>query len=124
MTKEQAKQLLENEAFKAFANGAKVELLLVDGKWHEARFIDAKAFLEDGIRIKPEPKLRAWTAAEVPMGALMGRKLSAYRAAIIEANSECIRFGSHGDAVYQEAMDTHEHSFDGGKTWLPCGTLE
>lgn len=79
-------------------------------------------------RIKPEKKLRAWKAEEVPVGALV-RRMSPRKhfcvAMIVRSCSEeGIEIGQDSAVSFEDASITREHSIDGGKTWLPCGVLE
>jgi len=67
-------------------------------------------------RIKPTTTLRPWTADEVPLGAQV-RKQSDPTSRWLIGNT-----GSHNDRL--KYVETHEHSIDGGKTWLPCGVME
>ena len=67
-------------------------------------------------RIKPEPKLRPWTADEVPLGAWFRPKGRTWDRSLI-AWVSC-----EADRVLW--LDEREHSLDGGKTWLPCGVEE
>ena len=66
-------------------------------------------------RVKPEPKLRPWTADEVPLGAQLRYKGDTSRSLLgITATDE----------IRKEWLAEREHSIDGGKTWLPCGVEE
>jgi hypothetical protein len=67
-------------------------------------------------RIKPTPTFRPWTADELPLGAQVRKKSDpTYR--WVMGNT-----GSHDDRL--KLAENHEHSTDGGKTWLPCGVME
>jgi len=67
-------------------------------------------------RIKPTPVIRPWTADEVPLGAwLRDKSDKAGRRLLICAYEEEHRI---------HWLINHEHSTDGGKTWLPCGVME
>lgn len=67
-------------------------------------------------RIKPTATLRPWTADEVPLGAWMRLKSNQHdRYAIVWVGLEVDR---------KLWFHLHEHSTDGGKTWLPCGVME
>ena len=66
--------------------------------------------------IKPTPVLRPWTADEVPLG-MQVRKQSDPTSRWLIGNT-----GSHNDRL--KYVENHEHSIDGGKTWLPCGVME
>ena len=67
-------------------------------------------------RIKPETKLRPWTADEVPLGAWMRFKNNPQDRVLIGWVSV--------QADRDLWLDEREHSIDGGKTWLPCGVEE
>ena len=67
-------------------------------------------------RVKPEPKLRPWTADEVPLGAWMRFKNNPQDRVLIGWVSV--------QADRDLWLDEREHSIDGGKTWLPCGVKE
>ena len=81
-------------------------------------------------RIKPEPKYRAWTIDEVPVGAVIRRKangiISVGNPSVISKVSNSQIF--YGD--YAVGNDCHtlflyaEVSYDFCKTWQPCGVLE
>lgn len=64
----------------------------------------------------PDPTYRPWTADEVPLGAWMRLKSNQHdRYAIVWVGLEVDR---------KLWFHLHEHSTDGGKTWLPCGVME
>ena len=67
-------------------------------------------------RIKPEPKLRPWTADEVPLGAWMRFKNNPQDRVLIGWVSV--------QADRDLWLDEREYSTDDGKTWLPCGVEE
>lgn len=67
-------------------------------------------------RVKPEPKLRPWTADEVPLGAWMRFKHNPQDRVLIGWVSV--------QADRDLWLDEREHTIDGGKTWLPCGVEE
>ena len=67
-------------------------------------------------RVKPEPKLRPWTADEVPLGAWMRFKRNPQDRVLIGWVSV--------QADRDLWLDEREHSTDDGKTWLPCGVEE
>jgi len=67
-------------------------------------------------RVKPEPKLRPWTADEVPLGAWMRFKRNPQDRVLIGWVSV--------QADRDLWLGEREHSIDGGKTWLPCGVEE
>lgn len=138
MTQSEAKQLLSDPTFAAWANGAKVQVLDING-WDNARpdaDIAYHDFLIGEVRIKPEPKLRAWKPEEVPVGAWYRRKEiegrhAGYHSlilAVCPTESLPIVFvapaGNFAADDLQYALEICEHSTDGGKTWLPCGVME
>ena len=67
-------------------------------------------------RIKPTPTLRPWTADEVPLGGQIRSKANTEYRMLID------RTANHG--LREGWLKSHEHSLDGGKTWLPCGVVE
>ena len=67
-------------------------------------------------RVKPMPKLRPWTADEVPLGAWMRFKRNPQDRVLIGWVSV--------QADRDLWLDEREYSIDGGKTWLPCGVEE
>ena len=71
---------------------------------------------EFAYRVKPMPKLRPWTADEVPLGAWMRFKNNPQDRVLIGWVSV--------QADRDLWLDEREHSIDGGKTWLPCGVEE
>lgn len=79
-------------------------------------------------RVKPEPKLRPWTADEVPVGAITRSKDSMNRLnrsrQIIEGENGMVAFLCGAPCTFSCLLETREHSLDGGKTWLPCGVEE
>lgn len=81
-------------------------------------------------RIKPEPKYRAWTIDEVPVGAVIRRKangiISVGNPSVISKVSNSQIFC--GDYAVGNDCRTlflyAEVSYDFGKTWQPCGVHE
>ena len=67
-------------------------------------------------RVKPEPKLRPWTADEVPLGAWMRFKRNPQDRVLLGWVSV--------QADRDLWLDEREYSTDGGKTWLPCGVVK
>lgn len=80
---------------------------VVDPKWD---------WLHVEYRIKPTPTLRPWTADEVPLGGQIRSKANTEYRMLID------RTANHG--LREGWLKSHEHSTDGGKTWLPCGVVE
>lgn len=78
-------------------------------------------------RIKPESKLRPWTAEEVPVGALLRANFPNATTYVIVANPtggiRVLDCGGPYVYTFDYAFCFCKHSTDGGKTWLPCGTL-
>lgn len=101
----------------AWAPGKEVEYKLYgDSRWRSTTCPswNWEAF---EFRIKPtaNPKLRPWTADEVPLGAWMRSKGTTYRSMITSTGFELDR---------ENWSIGFEHSTDCGKTWLPCGVME
>jgi len=78
-------------------------------------------------RVKPEPKLRPWTAEEVPVGAIY-RNICQKQigwATIAEINDTGFWFTNNREHhKFDVLMLLYAHSTDGGKTWNPCGVVE
>ena len=75
-------------------------------------------------RIKPTPVLRPWTADEVPLGAWIKSKHDHWKSLILEVD-KLGKICVYGGTIFREAaLEHHEHSLDGGKTWKPCGVEE
>jgi hypothetical protein len=103
-------------------------------KWEPLLAGVAEWFVEDDLirrefRIKPEVKLRAWKASEVPVGAIIrSGKLRSLITAVDEA--EGIVYGGYKPHEMRplrvsELFDScYEYSIDGGKTFAPCGVKE
>jgi hypothetical protein len=125
MTRERAKELLP--IIQAYAEGKDVQVF--DGcQWHDLSK-PSPAFEGLEYRIKPEPKLRPWKPEEVPVGALIRHKAtwSGIRMMIVCAWNNGIKAHDSGDGIqlsFGGALESYEHSTDGGKTYLPCGILE
>jgi hypothetical protein len=99
----------------AFVDGKDLEVLGPVGKWEPVHF-PRWGWDDTQHRIKPTATLRPWTADEVPLGAQV-RKQSDPTCRWLIGNT-----GSHDDRL--KYVETHEHSIDCGKTWLPCGVME
>lgn len=69
----------------------------------------------------PAKKYRPWTPEEVPVGALIRAVGLKWRGLILGVNApgRIEHFAGRTDLCY--ACESHEHSIDNGKTWLPCG---
>lgn len=129
MTKENAREFLP--LVQAMADGKTVQVNTIGG-WKEVEAFSFGSHPSD-YRIKPEPKLRAWTASEVPVGKLYRRKSWPET----DPQSKSLIIGvSYGKIAYyvsgsgfacdglSEALEYAEHSLDSGVTWHPCGILE
>ena len=85
---------------------------------------------EENYRIKPEPKYRAWTLDEVPVGAVVRRKQTkahgvADRVIIIGTSDGRVHCGDSLDTTTcEDLLQEAEVSYDFCKTWQPCGVLE
>jgi hypothetical protein len=113
MTKEQTKEAIR--IMQAFVDGKEVEYQISTGHWVTA-MTPSWNWPYTQFRIKPTPVLRPWTADEVPLGAwLRDKSDKAGRRLLICAYEEEHRI---------HWLNHHEHSTDGGKTWLPCGVME
>lgn len=81
-------------------------------------------------RVHPDdlnPKaLRPWRPEEVPLGA----QFRIYGAHGYRSIALAVRPSEHGVRFYDVVVTTelllsdHQHSLDGGRTWLPCGVLD
>ncbi len=82
--------------------------------------------------ILTEPKWRAWTPEEVPVGALIKCKNVVHDDLFLIVGRSCngsdaiIYLGGHYDGKISasRAFSGFEHSTDGGKTFQPCGVQE
>ena len=120
MTKEES--IEAGSVMIAWANGKIIQWRRRDqNEWHKI-YIDSPGIIlswdwdEFEYRVKPEPKLRPWTADEVPLGAWMRFKHNPQDRVLIGWVSV--------QADRDLWLDEREHTIDGGKTWLPCGVEE
>lgn len=107
----------------AFVEGKRIEVK-TGSKWLEC---DDPHFHHSLYRIAPEPKLRPWTAEEVPLGAWVRRKGTTIPVFLMVCvGPELITTHGATDTFHKfsQFLEYAEHSTDGGKTWLPCGVLE
>lgn len=122
----------------ALANGQKLEAL-VPGPGTSTQWVGWAGGVEDllnprlSFRVKPEPALRPWVEAEVPVGAMIRRKPEPNetfgRHLILLAGSGELWCGPKGDRIgYQRALDNFEwcwpseyHARDGKPSWNVCG---
>jgi hypothetical protein len=100
------------------------------GSAADPRWCDSYTGLEyilpiEFYRLKPVAKLRAWRPEEVPVGAQCRAKCEGARWLILAAVDYAIFYGASGShRSAEDFLRLHEHSTDGGKTWLPCGVIE
>jgi hypothetical protein len=112
MNIEQTKEAIK--VMQSWVDGKELEVREVD-EWRRT-FTPLWQWYTNDYRIKPTVTLRPWISDEVPLGAQVRKKSDpTYRWVI--ANT-----GSHDDRL--KLVENHEHSTDGGKTWLPCGVME
>jgi hypothetical protein len=122
MTREQTIEAIR--IMQAFVDGKELQVLDPVGKWESVNF-PRWGWDDTQYRIKPTPTIRPWTADEVPLGAWIKLKHDDdWKSLILEVD----RIGKicvYGGTIFCEAaLENHEHSTDGGKTWLPCGVME
>ncbi len=75
------------------------------------------------FRLKPKPKLRPWTAEEVPLGRFFKRKSDGWIFSVCCFRDDNIVLGNCGAITLSKLCDDYTHS-DSGKAWLPCGVME
>lgn len=78
-------------------------------------------------RIDPafKPKvLTPWNVDNCPVGAQVRHDKGYDRCLIISATSTAFYMRDNRFWTYGDAAKLCEHSIDGGKSWLPCGTYE
>ena len=120
MTKEQSGEA--GAVMIAWAAGKSLQYRRRDqSKWHDIEPDCIGTILswdwdEFEYRVKPMPKLRPWTADEVPLGAWMRFKRNPQDRVLIGWVSV--------QADRDLWLDEREYSTDDGKTWLPCGVEE
>jgi hypothetical protein len=112
MTREQTIEAIR--IMQAFVDGKEVESEIPNGCFVKA-MTPSWDWFNGNYRIKPTATLRPWTADEVPLGAWIRLKnTNVTRSMIVSVAALNLRL----------AFKEHEHSTDGGKTWLPCGVVE
>ena len=135
------KELSLEEAALAWAQGKRVEaealgatervwglihpLGTASGYWNPNVF----GGLACGCRFRLAPELpakkwRPWTPEEVPVGVKMReRECTGWFTPTCAGDGEIeiVVDGKIQKVKLTELADNHEHSLDGGKTWLPCG---
>jgi len=112
MNIEQTKEAIR--IMQAYVDGKEVQYEVPNKEWITT---DQPAwnFISYNYRIKPTATLRPWTADDVPLGAWIRLKnTNVTRSMIVSVAALNLRL----------AFKEHEHSTDGGKTWLPCGVVE
>lgn len=129
LTPEQIEQNVET--LRAWLEGREIQWMS-NVKWIDAAPNGISLRTTTLLRLKPQPKLRPWTAEEVPVGALLRQiryrdNPKAWVGIILARNQSCV-ISTPGDGLNEEDFDycvaTYEHSLDHGKTWLPCGVME
>ncbi len=82
------------------------------------------------LRVKPTPKLRPWTASEVPVGAIWKDSYSSHSHAVYlilavvdDHVSMCCSNLKSVSSYEISVLSTGKHSLDHGQTWKPCGTI-
>ena len=113
MTREQTIEAIR--IMQAYVDGKEVQYEVPNKEWITT---DQPAwnFISYNYRIKPTATLRPWTADEVPLGMQIRYKRALHDRSILAWTSN--------QADRDMWLDEHEHSTDGGKTWLPCGVVE
>ena len=122
MKQHEAKQFLP--IIHAWADGKTIQMRCGTEDWRDCVDVGLTQPASD-YRIKPEPNLRPWKPEEVPVGALLqgkGRE-HGWRAVISYASGNIVK-GEGISLTLDSVFTWHEHSLDGGKTWLPCGVME
>ena len=71
--------------------------------------------------VPPEKKFRHWKPLEVPVGAQIRAIGLRWRGLILSVSANGEIHCMTGFIPTEHALANHEHSTDGGKTWLPCG---
>ncbi len=130
MNKDNAAQFLP--LVQALAEGKEIQFKSqFDEKWSDFRPGCNWSFegRPECFRIKPSPKLRAWTSSEVPLGAWLRSIGQTERCSLIVSKGPrtiaAIRSNAGmSDIAISDLLDIAEHSTDNGKTWQPCGVLE
>lgn len=123
MTKELHLKLVE-----AFWDG-KLEFCR-EGDWWVKSECGPAAHSDPSVwRIRPTPKLRPWTAEEVPVGSVVKYKHNtsgSSRGIILHTNGLMV-WTSFDPVIAKEfsfLLDQMVYSVDSGFTWLPCGVEE
>lgn len=101
----------------------RVEWRRTDGGWEPLEFVPEYRII---------PALRPWRVEEVPLCGLVRPKAAPLNRAVIiglassreKGDPNFIICGCWGLLSPETMLKHHEHSVDGGKTWLPCGMLD
>jgi hypothetical protein len=130
ITREKAEQLLP--ILHAYAAGKTIQFKGAGSVWVDMK--PPMTFESDpaAYRVKPEPKLRPWTADEIPVGAVIRRK-----------GSTSLRYLIHGTATYgvdtpcafvdrlhmaqttpSRLLEHFEWRWPHETEWRPCGVVE
>jgi len=99
----------------AFVDGKDIEILGPVRKWEPVN-CPRWGWDDTQYRIKPIATIRPWIADEVPVGGQIRNKAIPEYRWLIDRTADL--------TVRNEWLERHEHSIDGGKTWLPCGVME
>ncbi len=125
MTREQAREAAA--VMLAWADGKEVQFKLnCNSLWTTSSTNQELGFdwSVSKYRIKPAKTLRPWTADEVPLGAFIRPKQGSWRSLILAVDSDWRIMVHCGAFTREAALERHEHSLDGGKTWKECGVYE
>lgn len=122
MTIEETKEAIR--VMQAFVDGKEIEMYSPTYLMWKAAPGPSWDFSNFDYRIKPVAKIRPWTADEVPLGAWIKSKHDHWKSLILEVD-KLGKICVYGGTIFREAaLENHEHSTDGGKTWHPCGVME
>jgi hypothetical protein len=118
-----ASTLEKIKVMQAFCDGKEIEFKekIRDGNWTATN--PNWIWSEYDYRVKPTPKLRAWTIDEVPLDAWYRHRLDEskyFRLEAISKKQEQLQFYN----VWYNLLELQEyfqHSLDQGKTWSACG---
>jgi len=94
-------------------------------RWAEAKESSTPVAVPELPPLPQEKKLVPWTANTLPVDRFQVRLKtgSSWVYLILAWDSHSVRLPGY-DVPYETLTTHYEHSLDGGKTWLPCGTLE
>jgi hypothetical protein len=119
-TKAAAQKLLP--FIQALAEGRAVDVLMDNGDYR--RPATAEDIHLNGI-LAFQPTLVPWTFDNCPVGVLV-RDSSVERSVrmLIGKTASIVNITGCQSLTYEQLREFYQHSTDGGKTWLPCGTME